>query len=163
MQHPDLPLQHPYKTVKLYIWNNWNTWNVDLQHVWKRMKTVEKNTTLPTATTYLMGNCGGVGLPFLPTMQGGWGHKRAGTCLPRRRRSRAGLPYLPFYDEQGGWGTTLDGGAAQARGVAREGARCFAGRSSARTVCHAGEMLEQTLHAGGGSRKDRAPYCRTLR
>jgi hypothetical protein len=32
-----------------------------------------------------------------------------------------GLPYLPFCDGQGGWGTTLDDGAAQARGVAREG------------------------------------------
>jgi hypothetical protein len=37
------------------------------------------------AITYMVENCGGTGLPFLPTVQGGWG-------------AGASLPYFPFHD-----------------------------------------------------------------
>jgi hypothetical protein len=32
MQHPDLLLQHPYKTLAAYFWNIKNSWNMCLQH-----------------------------------------------------------------------------------------------------------------------------------
>ena len=48
--------------------------------------------------TYLVGNCGGVGLPFLLRARGGWGPRRRPPRLPLPRRAR--------------WiRTTLDGGA----------------------------------------------------
>jgi hypothetical protein len=47
---------------------------------------------------YLVENCGGAGLPFLPTVRGGWG---------RRRRP----PLLALLQRERWIGATLDGGA----------------------------------------------------
>ena len=52
---------------------------------------------------------------------------------------------------------TLDGGATQARGAARKGAGCLAGRSKAGRAGHAGEASEQALHDGEGAGKRECP------
>ena len=41
-----------------------------------------------TAMIYLVGNCGGAGLPFVPTARGGWGRRRMPPLLPLPRRAR---------------------------------------------------------------------------
>ena len=43
MQHPNLLLQHPDKTLATYIWNRWNIWNIHLKH------TCIANTTCATS------------------------------------------------------------------------------------------------------------------
>jgi hypothetical protein len=40
MQHPDLLLQHRYKTLAIYLWNIWNTWNIRLQHAFQHNVTL---------------------------------------------------------------------------------------------------------------------------
>ena len=59
-------------------------------------------------------------------------------------------------------GAALDGGAVRARGVAREGAKCLAGKSSAGTAGHA-ERRRSRRFMLGGSGKERALSCGTLR
>jgi hypothetical protein len=51
------------------VWNTWNAWP-------------------PTVTTYLVGNCGGAGVPFLPTSRGGWEHRRRPPLVPLSRQAR---------------------------------------------------------------------------
>jgi hypothetical protein len=54
----------------------------------KRIEKLETQRHRATIT-YMVKNCGGTGLPFLPTAQGGWG-------------AGASLPCFPFHDGRGG-------------------------------------------------------------
>ena len=80
--------------------------------------------------------------------------------MRRHRSPQAQVHASPAFPsatgEQDG-GMTLDGGATQARGAARKGAGCLAGRSKAGRAGHAGETSEQTLHDGEGAGKKECP------
>jgi hypothetical protein len=56
---------------------------------------------------YLVGNCGGAGLPFLPTTRGGWGRRRR--CKAQASPGIDTSP--PFCDRRVDGGVALDGGA----------------------------------------------------
>jgi hypothetical protein len=56
-------------------------------------------------------------------------------------------PSFPSTTGEVDGGVALDGGATRAHGVAREGAECLAGRSSAGRAGHAEETSELALHA----------------
>jgi hypothetical protein len=56
MQYLDLFLQHSHETIEIYIGNNWNTWNMGLQHVWKAQKHLKHNITVrPWPTWWATG------------------------------------------------------------------------------------------------------------
>jgi hypothetical protein len=85
-------MQHLDETLETYVWNNWNIWNIRLQHIWKHMKHLKTQHCQWSRHTP-WGNCGGAGLPLLPTMRGGWmcSHRWRYGCrcmppLPRRTR-----------------------------------------------------------------------------
>jgi hypothetical protein len=63
---------------------------------------------------------------------------------------------LPFRDGRGGWGVALDGGVAQARGGAREGAGFLVGRLATR------ERAVADASCWGGCGEERAPCYGTL-
>jgi hypothetical protein len=154
MRHPNIFLQHADETLETYIWNNWNiclqhayiviaTYAIQhlgllLQHPDETLKTSvwnawnNQNTVLPAAIAYLLGTLvasklrlGGrreqwpsvdpsagtrAGLPFLPTGELDGG---ASTGLALG----TGLPCLPFRNERGGWqcGAAQDDGGTGAK------------------------------------------------
>jgi hypothetical protein len=78
------------------------------------------------AMTYLLGNCSGAGLPFLPTAQGGWECRRRPLLLPLPRRVRwIGATLLTCastsYHRSGGEGR--GGSSASCRCSGGEGGR----------------------------------------
>jgi hypothetical protein len=101
--------------------------------------------------TYLVGNCSGAGLLFLPTAQGGWERRRKPLLLPLPRRARwigAALPTCASasYHRSGGEG----------RGGSSASCRCSGGEGGRQAEEGAMEREEgwrvDRRHGGEGSR-----------
>jgi hypothetical protein len=85
-------MQNPRSTFATFRWKH-------LKHKSETSETLENTAFARVPTACLVGNCGGAGLLFLSTAQGGWGRRRSASIgLPRHRRRP---PLLPFRDGRG--------------------------------------------------------------
>jgi hypothetical protein len=77
MQHPDLLLQHPDKTLATYVWNRWNIWNILLKHTC--IVTTTCATSRSTFATSIYYTCT-IPLKHLKHILSTWSFSVASTC-----------------------------------------------------------------------------------
>jgi hypothetical protein len=90
MQHPDLLLQHPDKTLTTYVYNRWNIWNIHLKHTYIAITTCA--TSRSTFATLIYYTCT-TPLKHLKHTE--------------RRLQRGGMGNRHFFMENAGAGSVL--------------------------------------------------------